>query len=330
MEAELMEKLALIAMMTAVVMFGSCSDEGERPASGKLVIFHAGSLSVPMKQIAEEFERDHPGVRVLSEAAGSRACARKITDLGRRCDVMASADYTVIDELLIPDHADWNIRFAGNEMAIVYHEESRGADEIEADNWHELLLRDAVAFGRSDPDSDPCGYRAVLVMKLAERHYGVEDLAAKLLAKDTEYIRPKETDLLALLETGTIDYIFLYRSVAEQHGLEYILLPDEINLKSTEFTGVYETVSVEISGKKPGARITKRGAPMVYGVTIPKNAPNAQLALDFVRFLLERGKGLEIMERSGQPPLVPSPTDTYDRLPEELKRFALPPASSNI
>ena len=313
-------------MAIVAVIFGSCSNEGEQPGSRDLAIFHAGSLSVPLKQIADEFERSHPGVRVLLEAAGSRACARKITDLGRRCDVMASADYTVIDELMIPEHAHWNIRFAGNEMAIVYHDGSRGAEEINTDNWHELLLRESVVFGRSDSDSDPCGYRAVLTIKLAEMHYGLRGLSARLLEKDTEYIRPKETDLLALLETGTIDYIFLYRSVAQQHGLEYLLLPDEINLKSPEFAGAYEKVTVEISGKKPGATITKRGAPMVYGVTIPKNAHDPELALEFVRFLLERDKGLKIMERNGQPPLVPSPTGTYDALPDELKRFALPPA----
>lgn len=324
-----MRKPSLIIMTIAAIIFVSCSKEGERSGSRELVIFQAGSLSVPLRQIADEFGREHPDVRVLLESAGSRACARKITDLGRRCDVMASADYTVIDELLIPDHADWNIRFAGNEMAIVYNAESRGADEIGADNWHELLLRDGMAFGRSDPDSDPCGYRAVLTMKLAEMHYGIEGLSKRLQEKDTEYIRPKETDLLALLETGTIDYIFLYRSVAQQHGLEYLPLPDEINLKSTEFTGIYETVSVEISGKEPGTTITKRGAPMVYGVTIPKNALDPQLALEFVRFLLERDKGLEIMERNGQPPLVPSPTDTYDSLPDGLKRFALPPVNAN-
>jgi molybdate/tungstate transport system substrate-binding protein len=323
-------KMSLIAVMAlAAMILGACAGEGERSGPRQLVIFHAGSLSVPFRQISDEFEREHPGVRVLLESAGSRACARKIKDLGRECDVMASADYTVIDELLIPEHADWNIHFAANEMAIVFHDGSIGAEEINADSWHQLLLRDDVAFGRSDPDSDPCGYRAVLVMKLAERHYQVDGLSGRLIEKDKEYIRPKETDLLALLETGTIDYIFLYRSVAEQHGLDYILLPDEINLKSTRFAEEYDEVSVEISGKKPGTSITKRGAPMVYGVTIPKNAPNPELALEFVRFLLEKEKGLAIMERNGQPSLVPSPTDTYDRLPGELRRFALPPESGN-
>lgn len=277
-----------------------------------------------MREMADVFERENPGVEVMLESAGSRACARKITDLGRACDMMASADYTVIDELLIPEYASWNIKFAANEMAIVYHESSRMAGEIDEGNWHEILMRDDVAYGRSDPDSDPCGYRTVLTAKLAEIHYGVEGLALRFLEKDREYIRPKETDLLALLETNAIDYIFLYRSVAEQHGLEYLLLPDEINLKKPDLADHYATVSVDVSGKEPGTYITKRGAPMVYGVTIPSNAPDPELALGFVVFLLDREKGLEIMERNGQPALVPSPTDTYDKLPGELRGYALP------
>ena len=302
----------------------SCSGSRESASPERLVIFHAGSLSVPIREMAEVFERENPGVEVLLEAAGSRACARKITDLGRACDVMASADYTVIDELLIPEYSSWNIKFAANEMAIVYHESSRMAEKIGENNWHEVLMRDDVAFGRSDPDSDPCGYRTVLTAKLAEIHYGIEGFAGRLLEKDGEYIRPKETDLLALLESNAIDYIFLYRSVAEQHELDYLLLPDEINLKKPELADLYATVSVEVSGKEPGTYITKRGAPMVYGVTVPSNASNPELALRFVAFLLDGSRGLEIMERNGQPALVPSPTDTYGMLPSELKEFALP------
>ncbi len=302
----------------------SCSGSRDSGEHERLIVFHAGSLSVPMKQAADAFEAENPDVEVVLEAAGSRTCARKIADLGRECDVMASADYTVIDELLIPEHAAWNIKFASNEMAVVYHESSRMADWIDDSNWHEILLRDDVSFGRSDPDSDPCGYRTVLTAKLAEIHYGAEGLAERLLGKDNEHIRPKETDLLALLETNAIDYIFLYRSVAEQHGLEYVILPDEINLKKPELAGLYVEASVEVSGKEPGTRITKHGAPMVYGITVPSNAPNPELAIRFVAFLLDESKGLAIMERNGQPSLVPSPTDTYDKLPLELKEYALP------
>ncbi len=319
--------VAFGALVAVIIAFsgqftGTTDNSDTGKLSGELVISHAGSLAVPFKEIAKAFNKEHPNVKVLREAAGSRACARKISDLGRRCDVMASADYTVIDTLLVPEHAQWNIKFATNEMTIVYHEKSRGSADIRADNWHRVLLRNDVAFGRSDPNADPCGYRAVLTVKLAEKHYRIPGLAAKLLAKDRKYLRPKETDLLALLEAGEIDYIFLYRSVAEQHKLKRLLLPDEINLKKPELSGFYKTASVEISGKKPGTKITKKGAPMVYGVTIPRNAPNPRAALAFVAFLLDEKKGMAIMAKNGQPSAVPSPTDTFDKIPQPLRKFA--------
>lgn len=310
--------LALSLFLSAC---GQSAPDGPSGGEQKLTVFHAGSLSVPFKQIAEAFEKANPGIDVQLEAAGSRTCARKISDLGRRAEVMGSADYTVINNLLIPEHASWNVRFAANEMTIVYTQHSDHGDELTAENWHEILMRPDVAFGRADPNSDPCGYRSVLTMKLAEKYYGEEGLAERMLRKDTKYIRPKETDLLALLETGTLDYIFLYRSVARQHGLKYLLLPDDINLKKEEFADAYAKATVEISGKEPGTTITKRGAPMVYGITVPNNAPHPKLGRKFVQFVLSE-KGMAIMERNGQPSVLPAPSETYDQIPQSLKKYA--------
>lgn len=316
-------KTLLIFLLTPTLLIVSCKEEkSETKQEQELIIFHAGSLSVPFKLIAKEFEKENPDVNILLEADGSRKCARKITDLNKTCDIMASADYTVINELLIPEYANWNIKFASNEMTIVYHEASRYSDEINKDNWYNILLKTDVAFGRSDPNSDPCGYRAVLTSKLAEQFYGIKNLSNKIISKDKNYVRPKETDLLALLESNSIDYIFLYRSVAQQHGLKYLILPDSINLKLPALKDYYANSNVEISGKKPGEMITKIGAPMVYGITIPRNAPNPELAEKFVQFVLEKEKGMQILEENGQPSLVPSPSKTYNNIPKSLRKFA--------
>ncbi len=314
-----MKRLSYILLISVLISTLYACNRSKK--QNELIIFHAGSLSVPMKEVVKEFKKLHPDVKIYTEAAGSRACARKIADLNRPCDIMASADYTVIDQLLIPDHTKWNIKFASNEMAIVYNEKSRYAQEINKDTWINILLKEDVAFGRSDPNSDPCGYRTVLVSKLAERHYHIEGLSEKLLSKDNKYIRPKETDLLALLESHVLDYVFIYRSVAEQHGLKYILLDDEINLKKTELAEFYGTASIKISGKKPGEFITKKGEPMVYGITVLENAPNKELAIKFMDFFLSKA-GMAIMEKNGQPSLIPSKSETYQYIPDKLKKYA--------
>ena len=290
----------------------------------RLIIFYAGSLALPFKQISEQFKKQFPSVKIIREIAGSRECARKITDLAKPCDVMVSADYAVIETLLIPDHADWNIRFAANEMVIAFRADSHGADLIDKDNWHEILIRNDVTFGRSDPNLDPAGYRTVLTVMLAETFYSKPSLAEKMLAKDVKYIHPMSADLLALLEVGELDYLFTYRSVAAQHKFAFIALPDEINFKKPELSELYRHASVGLAGKERGTFIVRAGEPIVYGVTIPNNAPNPELALAFLAFLLDADAGGAILQQNGQPSVVPSPTDTFENLPESLKIFALP------
>lgn len=311
--------VAIIACLFLTIKISA--QDVQKNISGELIIFHAGSLSVPFKEITAEFNKLYPNVKVLLESAGSVASARKITDLNRQCDIMASADYSVIDKMLIPKYADWNIRFAGNEMAIVYHDKSRYAKMLTKDNWYELLMKKDVAFGRADPNSDPCGYRTVLTLKLAEKYYKKPGLTDKFLNKDLNMMRPKEVDLVALLETNNLDYIFLYKSVAIQHNLKYLTLPDEINLKNAALADKYSSVSTEISGNEPGKKTSVTGEPMVYGITMLRNAPHKQAAIAFLKFMLDKNKGLRIMNENGQPPVENNLTDDCGKLPLELRQM---------
>lgn len=296
------------------------AEQSAKKMEGKLVIFHAGSLSVPFEKIEQEFEKMYPQVDVQREAAGSLECAKKVTDLGKKADIIASADYTVIDQLLIPQYADWNALFANNELVIMYSDHSKYKDEIKTDNWSEVLLRDGVNYGHSEPNADPCGYRALMVWQLAEKYYKQPGLYKKLTDNCPEKnIRPKETDLLALVESGALDYLFIYRSVAEQHHMPYVKLPAEINLGDISQADFYKQAKVDTTGKKPGEIITQTGMPVVYGVTMLKDAPNKEVALEFMKYLLSKEKGLKIMEENGQPVPEVIKVEGEEKLPPELK-----------
>ena len=293
-----MKKIFLSLIITA--LFGA----------EKIIVFHAGSLSVPFSQIEKKFESKYPQYDVIREAAGSRACARKITDLNKKADVMASADYKVIDNLLIPKYAKFNALFATNEMVIAFTPHSKYANIINSENWTDILLKPGIKVGHSNPNLDPCGYRAVIVAKLAGIYYKKPYFYDQLLGYGDYYtngeenrnkviVRPKETDLLGLLEAGAFDYLFIYKSVAKQHGLKYIELPPEISLKSKKYADYYKQASFKITGKKPGTFIVKKGEPMIYGVTALKNAPNKKGADLFVKFVLSP-EGQAIMQKNGQ------------------------------
>jgi molybdate/tungstate transport system substrate-binding protein len=274
--------------------------------SGKLIVFHAGSLTVPFAAIEKEFEAKYPDVDVLREAGGSTKMARLISEVGKPADIMVSADYKVIDNNLIPEFADWNIRFATNQLVLCYTDQSRYADQITADNWYEILQKDGVVWGHSDPNLDPCGYRSLMVLQLAEIFYGIDGLYDRILAnRPQKNIRPKSVELVNLLKTGNMDYAWEYISVARQHELKYIVLDDHINLSNYKYDAFYKQAQVKVTGKKPGTWITKSGQSCTYGITMIRNAPNPEAAVAFMQFVLSADHGLKTLEEMGQPPMVP-------------------------
>jgi len=299
----------------------SCAER--KDSENQLIIFHAGSLSVPVKAISEAFAKENPETKFFPEADGSRKSARKISELNRNCDIMASADEMVIYDILIPGYANWNIRFAGNEMIIAYTRKSRFSEIITPENWPNILLKPEVAFGRSEPDNDPCGYRTVLLAKLAEEYFDYPGLTEKILQKNREHIRPKEVDLLALLESGTLDYVFIYKSVAIQHKLPYISLPDSLNLSKPELNNWYATATTEVSGKSPKEKTLIKGEAIVYSLTIPHNSPNKELAEKWVEFLVSPEKGGKILLEKGHTLITPSSSE-WEKLPESLKKKVIP------
>jgi molybdate/tungstate transport system substrate-binding protein len=222
--------------------------------------------------------------------------------------------------MIVPQYASWSIRFATNEIVIAFQEKSKYADEINSQNWMDILLRDDVTYARSDPDADPCGYRAVFLFKLAEKYYWKPGLADNLQLKDRSFIRPKEVDLIGLVEANAVDYMFQYKSVAIQHNFKFIELPDEINLGNPSMNGIYNLVSHNVTGSKPGSTMKITGEYINYSLAVLKDAPNNKKAVDLVAYILSP-EGTEVFRKNGQEPVIPFITAQPDLIPDKLKTY---------
>jgi molybdate/tungstate transport system substrate-binding protein len=300
---------------------------GCEPEEGSVLkVFHAGSLAVPFQRLEGAFEAENPGLDVQREAYGSATAIRQVTELGRRADVVASADAELIDRLMIETgQAEWNVMFAGNAMCIAYGDHAR---PLTGANWADALSDERARVGISDPNADPCGYRSLFCLYLAGAALGEGRLFERLVGTNSDItvkrtgahatirvpggigrrgrllLRPKEVDLVALLEAGAIDYLLIYRSVAVQHGLRHVELPDEVNLSSHSLREAYRRVRVVQFADMPGRAVEIEAGPIVYGVTIPSSAPRSEAAVRFVRLLLS-DRGRRILEECGQPALQP-------------------------
>ena len=306
--------------MIVLASFSGCI--GKRVTT-ELIIYNAGSLAVPFEKIEKEFEAEHPNVDIRYHQMGSVKAVRQITEIGKKCDVIAVADYTLIPDMLYSDYADWYIKFARNEIVLAYNpEKSRYADQITSENWYDILIREDVIFGFSNPNDDPCGYRAVMVIQLAELYYNVQSIFDDLILRNTSItvtenngsylikvpgdlkpdtdrvtVRSKSVELIGMLEEGGIDYAFEYRSVAVQHNLKFVELPAQINLSRIEYGVIYRKVMLQTADGR-----IKIAKPIVYGITVPKNAPHPELGIEFIKFIIGE-KGQRIFEECGQPPI---------------------------
>lgn len=309
-----------IVIVFFLLAAGSCRGKNKPAGQTQLTVFNAGSLAIPFTAVSTRFMQLNPSVKVVHHHGGSRKIIRYLTQLHKEADIIGSSDFRAIEQLMFPRYADWYIGFATNSMVIAYTEKSTLAERINDRNWFEVLLSDEVEFGRGDEQMDPCGYRTLIVWKLAERFYKQEGLFDKLNEKcSSGYIRPKSEDLISLLQAGEIDYAFEYESVARQHHLGYVKLPDEINLSNVEMKDFYSTVSVQIRGFSPGQFQVQRGEPIMYAVTIPLVSRKKRLASKWIRFLLSQ-EGRSILEEKYHRPILPPYLGGEGKLPMLLRK----------
>jgi molybdate/tungstate transport system substrate-binding protein len=279
----------------------------------RLVVYNAGSLARPLKAVLDTFAR-RENVRIEQESAGSLESARKLTELGKIPDVIALADADVFPGYLMPEQVERYVEFARNRMVVAFTDRSRGQYNITPLNWYSIITRSDVDVGRSDPDLDPNGYRTLMVWQLAERAYGIPGLAERMADRaPRRNVRPKEADLIGLLEAGELDYIWSYESIAKSMKFHYILLGDSVDLSNADFADFYATAKVSVRGATSGSSITFTGKPIVYAFAVPRNAPNAPLASRFADFLVS-AEGQEILRREGLDALV-EPRVVDGRLP---------------
>src|SRR5450432_215934 len=217
----------------------------------------------------------------------------------------------------MPGQTSWYARFARNRMVLMYTPKSKLASTIDSLTWYKVLETKGVQTGRSDPALDPNGYRSLIVMRLAEQYYKQPGLADRLVANSAAHVvRPKEVDLMGLLQAGEIDYAWSYESIAQAAKLPYVTLPRAIDLSDAVDSAQYALASVRIPGNTPKDTVEIRGEPILYGFTVPRDAPHKALGVKFAAFLLSDA-GKRILAREHLDAL-PTPVFVGDSIPAIL------------
>ena len=310
---------ALAASLACAALASASASAATSSPPVTLTIFAAGTLAGPFKQIDAAFTKLHPNVTIQPQFGGSVKMVKQVTELHQIADVVAVADYSVIPKYLFAaKKADWYAGFVTNAITFVYTDKSKFAGDITAKNWYQILARPGVQIGRSNPDTDPSGYQTVQMLDLAGKYYKQPGLSDAILANAPKTnMRTTETELIAALQSGQIDYLAIYLSDARQHKFKYLGLPPQINLADAKYSSFYAQGSAHTANGVLAAR------PIVYAVTIPQNAAHKEWATKYLQYLLGKN-GQRVMAANGFGTVHKALASDMGKLPAELKPLATP------
>jgi molybdate transport system substrate-binding protein len=238
----------------------------EASQATSLTVFAAASLTDAFREVAQAFEAAHPGTQVILNFAGSQRLAIMV-EQGATADIFAAADGRSVDRLVAAHLIDPGVpvTFARNKMTVIVPAADRGdvrtlKDLAEPGN-RLILAGEQVPAGAYA--------RQVLMNLSAAPAYGPEFEAAVLanLVSNEENVK----QVVAKVQLGEADAGIVYRSDVTPRlagALRQIEIPDQYNVTAA------------------------------YPLAMMADAPNADLAQQFVRFVLAR-EGQNILERWG-------------------------------
>jgi molybdate/tungstate transport system substrate-binding protein len=316
---------AVIAVAAGCSSSSSSSSSSPAPASsassaaaqGTLTVFGAGTLSTPFTAEIQAFIKANPGVTVHSQFGASGDMVKDVTQVSQPDDVLGVADYSLIPKLMsdpAKPHATWYLGFVSNQITLAYTSHSKGAGQLTPANWFTVVAQPGVHIGRSNPAADPSGYQFLQMLQLAQGYYHNPGLSAAVLKNSPDSsVAETETSLLAALQSGQIDYLAIYKSNALEQHLKYIALPPQVNLSDQAMAAAYAKVTINA-----GSLGNLTAKPIIYGLTVPSNAPDPVLAQKFVAFVLSP-QGQAIMRANGFTVVSPALASRQGKVPAALQ-----------
>ena len=228
--------------------------------SPELVIFGAASLKDVFARLAQRFEKEHPGTKVVSNAAGSQELRTQI-EHGAAADLFASADRKHMDALVAEGLVGSPSVFTCNEPVVVV----RPAQAATIKTLADLPRAERIVIGTAEV---PIGNYTLQILQKATVKYG-SDFAQRVQAK----VASRELNVrqvLAKVVLGEADAGLVYRSdaLAAAGKVQLVSIPPELNVTAE------------------------------YPIAILKSAPNPSLARQWME-LVRSAAGVAALREAG-------------------------------
>jgi molybdate/tungstate transport system substrate-binding protein len=267
-----------------------------------LLSYSADAYATETAALLDSFSQS-TGIPVAPvKSGGSFADAGQIA-AGAPDDVFVSVALSAAGpEYLKNESSGWAVGFASDQIVLAYSNTSASAAVISegtaaaqsnsTSGWNTFftsLTSGSVKVGISDPVSDPAGLRGWLALEAAGFLYSGGNTSAYTLRLAKTMANVTGTSAAALvapLQSGQIQFLFIYKSAAVTDSLPYVPLDRHVNFEDPSLGTFYSKFSYQDSAG------TTAGSAIVLCITIPLDSTNQASALRFVQYVVENAKGL--------------------------------------
>ncbi len=317
-------------------------------ANSTLSVLAAGTLSPFFPTIAGLVAEENPGVTAPAATqlyTGSLGITTGLVAGTSVADVAALADFRLAPQLLEPRRAGYEVVFASTPEVLVYNPTIAAFDGINSTNWGSVLLRavetpGVAPFGVWNASTDPNGYNEIFSMMLQGMLYGGGNVSAiygqfysgapgAFAVPNPAITRPEsEAQAASLVETGVVSAVITYRAFAVEFAgpkLAYVPFDPIVGLASNSSAALadYAHLSTTILAST-GAPETVGAAPVLFGITVPLDAPNPALGAAFLHVVLSP-QGIAVLSEHGAfTPIFPGWADRPSAVPALLAPDVVP------
>ncbi|MDG7016316.1 MAG: substrate-binding domain-containing protein, partial [Nitrososphaerota archaeon] len=231
---------------------------------------------------------------------GSTALATQIAQGTPVSVFITVAKSTIEQAALKSQYSGWGIAFAVDQMTLGYTAASgqpaalqevlnayqAAAASNTTSDWKAFftdLTSGAVKVGISNPNSDPAGFRGWMVLEAAGQDYAGNSsyFTDMMLHNKGNYTASSAADLVAPLQSGQVQFLFMYRSGAVSDKLQSLVLPNQVNLGDPALAGLYSQLTYTTSSG------VETGGPIFLFVTVPRTSVETAYALRFVVYIVQ-------------------------------------------
>lgn len=213
----------------------------------------------------------------------------------------------------------WAVAFAADQMGIAYSSatasSTSGKTVIAAYNtavstnttaaWYYFfnnLTSGSVKVGISNPNADPAGFRAWIVLELAGIAYdgGVANeqyFVNRMLTNQGNITGASAAALVPALLTGQIQFLFIYKSDIASEGLNLVQLTNGVNLGLPSYNTFYGQATYTTTAG------VQKGSAIVLWLTVPKDSTDPTDSVNFVIYTIQNYQ--TVLKNFGLVNLVP-------------------------